>query len=196
MQMRQIRISIIAILVFTFLCGVAYPLLMTMIARASFPGLSEGSLIAINGELKGSALLGQAFTKPGYFQGRPSATDPEYNASGSGASNAGPTNAGFLSQVRKRTDMVRGKYGLAADASIPADLVTASASGLDPHISVESALLQAGLVARERKIELADIEKLIRRHTEKPFLGFWGNERVNVLLLNRDLDLLEKGGHE
>lgn len=196
MQMRQIKISIIAILVFTILCGIAYPLVITVIARTAFPGLSGGSLVTNGGNRIGSVLIGQAFTQPKYFQGRPSATDPEYNGAGSGASNAGPSNAGYLVQVRQRSDRVRVKYGLATDAAIPADLVTASASGLDPHISVDSALLQAGLVARERNMDIGEIEKFVRQHTEKPFLGFWGNERVNVFILNRDLDLLVRGGHE
>lgn len=196
MQMRQIRISIIAILVFTFLCGVAYPLLTTMIARASLPGLSEGSLVTINGDLKGSALIGQIFTQAGHFQGRPSATAPEYNARESAASNAGPSNAKFIAQVRERADRIRKKYGLAPDAKIPADLVTASASGLDPHISVDAALLQAVLIAHERNMDVAEIERLVRLHTEKPLLGFWGNERVNVLLLNREIDSGARDGHD
>jgi K+-transporting ATPase ATPase C chain len=196
MQMRQIKTSIMAILVFTLLCGIAYPLAMTVIARAAFPGLSQGSLITNNGEPAGSALIGQAFTQAGHFRGRPSATDPEYNARGSAASNAGPSNAKFIAQVRERADRVREKYGLAPDAKIPADLVTASASGLDPHISVDAALLQAALIARERNMDVAEIERLVRLHTEAPLFGFWGNERVNVLLLNKELDSAARDGHD
>jgi len=196
MQMREIKISILAVLIFTFLCGVAYPLAMTLIAQVVFPGMSQGSLISNEGGPIGSTLIGQGFKQPRYFQGRPSATDPEYNAGGSGASNSGPSNAKFLEQVRLRVETARGKYGLEADAAVPADLVTASASGLDPHISIESAFLQARLVAKERNLKIEELEKLVISHVERPFLGFWGNERINILLLNRDLDLMAKGAHE
>lgn len=195
MHRKEIKISILAFLIFTFFCGVVYPIAITVIAQMSFPGSSNGSVITNVGGPIGSALIGQSFKQTRYFQGRPSATDPEYNAEGSGASNSGPSNAKFLEQVRARVEALRGKYGLEADASVPADLVTASASGLDPHISVESALLQARLVSRERGLKTEEVENLIMSHVESPFLGFWGNQRVNVLILNRDLDLLE-GKHE
>ena len=194
--MRQIRISITAIFLFTLLCGIIYPAAITAIARGAFPWLSQGSLITAIGKPAGSALIGQAFTKTGYFHGRPSATDPQYNARASAASNAGPTNARFLAQVRERAERLREEHGAAADSAIPADLVTASASGLDPHISLEAALFQVRRVARERKMDVAEIEAIIRQHAEGPFLGFWGKERVNVLLLNRGLDLYQGERHE
>lgn len=188
MNARMIKTSLLVLIGFTILCGIIYPLVMTGIARIVFPEESRGSLIRIDGRTVGSALIGQNFERPGYFYGRPSASDPPYNASGSKASNLGPTNAELLKKVAERMAKIRSREALPPDARIPADLVTASASGLDPHISVEAARLQVRRIARERKSAPEEIERLIERHLEKPFLGFWGSARVNVLRLNLDLD--------
>jgi K+-transporting ATPase ATPase C chain len=140
----------------------------------------------------GSELIGQRFIGPQYFHGRPSATDPAYNASGSGASNFGPTNRKFIEQVSQRMDQVRKENGLHLAEPIPADLVLASASGLDPHITVESAMLQVPRVARARRLPGSRIENLVRQHSEEPLLGIWGKRRVNVLKLNVALDEIQR----
>jgi len=142
-------------------------------------------------QIMGSRFIGQHFTRPAYFHGRPSATDPPYDASNSGGSNLAPSSAKLIVQVQERLQQVRTENGLPLNAPIPADLVLTSASGLDPHISPESAAIQVNRIAAERKIAEADLEKIIRQNTEKPLLGLWGKERVNVLLLNLDLDGLE-----
>ena len=188
MTARLVRTSLLAVIAFTILCGMIYPLFITGIAQLVFPDKSSGSLIQIQGRTVGSVLIGQTFGKPGYFYGRPSATDPPYNAGGSGGSNLGPTNAELIKKVTERVAKIRLREELPADAGIPADLVTASASGLDPHISVDAARLQIRRVARERKIDPALVERLIERHVERPLLGIWGNARVNVLKLNLELD--------
>ena len=136
----------------------------------------------------GSQLIGQLFTSPKYFHGRPSATDPQYDASNSGGSNLAPSSAKLIAQAQARVEQVRTENGLSADAPVPADLVLTSASGLDPHISPLSAALQVKRIAGERKIPEADLEKIIQQNTEQPLLGIWGKERVNVLQLNLALD--------
>ncbi len=188
MDARIFKTSLLVLIAFTVLCGFVYPLFVTGIARIAFPGESRGSLIEAGGRTAGSALIGQAFSRPGYFHGRPSAADPPYNASGSGASNLGPTNAELLKKVSERIARVRQQEGLPPEARVPADLATASASGLDPHISVAAARLQVRRIARERKMDPAQLDTLISRHTEQPFLDIWGSARVNVLKLNLDLD--------
>lgn len=188
MKAQLVRISLLLWFMMTLLCGVVYPLFVTGVSGLAFPGLSGGSLVAGDKGIAGSNLIGQSFTNPGYFHGRPSATNPEYNASGSGGSSLGPSNAELVKKVTERAAAVRQLEKLPEGEKIPADMVTSSASGLDPHISVEAALLQARRIAQERSLNMADVERLISNNTEGPFLGFWGSKRVNVLKLNMALD--------
>ncbi len=188
MKMKLLKTSLFIWAVITVLCGVIYPFFITSLSGLVFPDQSQGSLFENEKGIAGSTLIGQTFTRPEYFHGRLSATDPANNGSGSGASNLGPTNADFIKQVNARVAGVRKLEKLAADAKVPADMVTSSASGLDPHISVESAMLQARRVAGERGMKISDVEKLITQNTEQAFLYFWGSKRVNVLKLNMALD--------
>lgn len=172
----------------TGLTGLAYPLLVTGIGRAFFPGQASGSLVMRDGRAVGSSLIGQSFSDPRYFWGRPSATAPLPNdAAASGGSNLGPTNPALIAAVRGRVDALR-----AADPqntlAIPVDLVTASASGLDPHISPAAALYQAARVARARHLDEAGVRRLVLSQVEAPQWGVLGEARVNVLLLNLALD--------
>lgn len=189
--MKEFQPALRIFLVFTLLTGIVYPLVMTGVAQIAFRRQANGTLVESGGRVIGSELVGQAFTKPEYFHGRPSAND--YDASNSGGSNYGPTSAALMKQVADRVAAVRIENGLPSDAYIPADLVTASASGLDPDISVEGALLQAPRVAKARGLPLSGVESLVRAHVEKPWLGFWGQPRVNVLLLNLSLDKAMSG---
>jgi K+-transporting ATPase ATPase C chain len=176
------------LLALTGVTGVAYPLLVTGIAQLVFPGPANGSLVREGDRVVGSALVGQPFDDPRYFWSRPSATGSfAYNSAASSGSNQGPSSDALLEAVRGRALALR-----AADpgngAPIPVDLVTASSSGLDPHISPAAARFQAGRVARERSLEPARVETLIEEHTEGRFLGLLGEPRVNVLALNLALD--------
>lgn len=175
-------------LVLTALCGLVYPLAMTVCARLLFPRQASGSLITVDGKVEGSELIGQHFEDPRYFWGRPSATPSRpYSAALSSGSNLGPTNPARAQAMEERRKVL-----LAANpgnsATVPLDLLTASASGLDPHISPESAEFQAGRVARLRGIDPDKVRDLVRRHTTRRQLGLLGEPVVNVLLLNQDLD--------
>lgn len=170
--------------------GLAYPLLVTGAARAAFPQQATGSLVLRDGKPVGSALIGQNFSEPGHFWGRPSATSPmPYNAAASGGSNQGPLNPALADAVKARIEALR-----AADpdnlAPVPVDLVTASASGLDPHISPAAARYQAARVARARALPPGQVQALVEQHVEGPWLGLLGEPRVNVLELNLALDAL------
>lgn len=172
----------------TLLVGVLYPLAVTGIGKLAFAGQANGSLIERNGKAVGSRLIGQSFSSPGYFWGRPSATGPmPNNAAGSSGSNLGPLNPALVDAVKGRIAALK-----AADPSnttpIPVDLVTASASGLDPEISVAGAHYQAARVAAARNLPLARVEALLREHTIARSLGFLGEARVNVLQLNLAID--------
>jgi K+-transporting ATPase ATPase C chain len=189
MLRATIRPAVVLFVSLTVVTGVLYPLAVTGVAKVVFPEQAAGSLITRDGKVIGSKLIGQAFTEPKYFWSRPSATGPTpYNAAASSGSNQGPLNPALIDAVRSRIDALR-----AADpgntAPIPVDLVTASASGLDPHISVAAADYQAARVARVRGMDEANVKTLIAQHTNGRVLGFLGEPRVNVLLLNLELDL-------
>jgi K+-transporting ATPase ATPase C chain len=188
MFLKSTRTAIITIALFTLITGVVYPLLVTGVAQVVFPGKANGSLLKQEGRVVGSELIGQQFTDPKYFWSRPSATSPfAYNAAASTGSNYGPLNPALLDGAKKRIQDLR-----AADSSntqpIPIDLVTASGSGLDPHISVAAALYQIGRVARIRNMAEAQVRSLTDQNTEGREFGFLGEARVNVLKLNLALD--------
>lgn len=187
-MLSQLRTALRVLLLLTLVTGVAYPLLVTGIAQAVFPSQAQGSLIVKNGHVVGSALIGQPFDDPKYFWSRPSATSPfADNAGSSSGSNLSPTNPDLVKAVQGRVDALR-----AADpgstARVPVDLVTASASGLDPHISPAAALYQVPRVAKVRRLQPDVVRQMVERHVEGRFLGFLGEPRVNVLALNLALD--------
>ncbi len=169
---------------------VAYVSFVTLVAQITMPDKANGSLLYVDGKLVGSELIGQSFTSPGYFHGRPSAVD--YDTAESAGTNYGPTSAELMEQVNQRIEMVRRENGLPPDVPVPADLVLASGSGLDPHISVEGAILQVQRVATARALPESEVRRLVDQHIEPPQLGFLGQERVNVLKLNLALDELAR----
>ncbi len=183
-----LRTNFVLFIMLTLLLGFAYPAVATLIVQAVFPQQTQGSLITKDGKVLGSELIGQNFSDPKYFWGRLSATSPQaYNATSSSGSNLSPANAALRDAVKTRVEALR-----AADPSntkaIPIDLVTASGSGLDPHISPEAAEWQLQRVAKARNITPQSLEQLIKKHTESRQFGILGEPRVNVLLLNLDLD--------
>ena len=176
------------LVVISVLTGVAYPLLVTGIAQLAFPGTANGSLIAVGGKTMGSALIGQPFDDPKYFWSRPSATSPQpYNAGASAGSNQGTRNPALADAVTARITALRDADPGNA-APVPVDLVTASASGLDPQISPAAAEYQVSRVAKARGLDAAKVRELVAQHTEGRTLGFLGEPRVNVLELNLALD--------
>jgi K+-transporting ATPase ATPase C chain len=188
MMKNEFRPALTLLAILTVVCGVLYPLAVTAIGAVAFPEQAGGSLLRQGGVLRGSRLIGQSFASPQYFWGRPSATSPMAdNAAGSGGSNLGPSNPAQLDAVKARIAALR-----AADpgnsAPIPVDLVTASASGLDPEISLAGARYQAARVARRRGMTLPQVEALIARHSLVQYAGIFGEPRVNVLQLNLALD--------
>jgi potassium-transporting ATPase KdpC subunit len=188
--MSELRTAMLMLLALTSLTGVAYPLAVTGIAQLLFPAQANGSLVMEGGAARGSALIGQAFSDPRYFWSRPSATSPfPDNAATSAGSNFGPTNEKLIDAVKGRIAALR-EADPGNDAPVPVDLVTASASGLDPDISPAAAAFQAGRVARARGIARSQLDDLIAEHTEGRWLGLLGEPRVNVLLLNLALDRL------
>jgi K+-transporting ATPase ATPase C chain len=185
--MKDLKPAILMLIIFTIICGGIYPAVVTVIAQAVFPQQANGSPITDkSGREIGSTLIGQPFTDPKYFWPRPSAsTDFGYNAMASGGSNSGPTNPDYLKTVGARVKALR---DTGVTGPVPADLVQASASGLDPHISPDSALLQVPQVARARGMSEAALRKLVNDRIEERQLGFLGAPRVNVLVLNMELD--------
>ena len=173
------------LLAMTVLTGVAYPAVVTAVAQFVFPSQANGSMIIVNGEAVGSSLIGQAFSQPEYFWGRPSAAGEGYDASASAGSNLGPTDQRLIDRITAEVDRLRAANG---DGPVPVDLVTTSASGLDPDISPEAAEYQVARVATAREMSEEDVRAAVKRHTELPWLGFLGQPRVNVLELNLDLD--------
>ena len=189
----QLRPALVLLALFTVLTGVLYPLLVTGIAQAAFPAQANGSPIERGGQVVGSSLIGQTFTSPGYFWGRPSATTPSpYNAASSNASNLGPSNPALLTAVKDRVAALRAADPDHSNQPVPVDLVTTSASGLDPHISPAAALLQVHRVARVRGLPQERVRALVLAQTQPRTLGIWGEPRINVLLLNLALDRLAR----
>ncbi|MGZ3586885.1 MAG: potassium-transporting ATPase subunit KdpC [Candidatus Limnocylindrales bacterium] len=184
--LRLVRAPLLIFGLLAVLTGLVYPLAMTAVAQVAFPGQANGSLITVDGRVVGSILIGQSFTDPKYFWGRPSAAGKDgYDANGSGGSNLGPTNQALIDQVTKSlADLEAANHS----TSIPVDLVTTSASGLDPQISPQGAEVQVARVAQARSIGEDVVRAAVARHTEGSVLGFLGQPRVNVLALNLDLD--------
>jgi potassium-transporting ATPase KdpC subunit len=188
-MLTDLRRGAVALVAFTILVGLAYPLLMLGVGQAAFGGAADGSLVrGADGRVVGSRLIGQAFDAPGYFWGRPSAAGDGYDAGASGASNLGPTSRTLADTVRERVEALLAAHPGATAADIPAELVTASGSGLDPHISPAAAAFQVDRVAAARRLEVARVRELVREHTQGRDLGFLGEPRVNVLELNLALD--------
>lgn len=186
--MRTLRIAVQATFVTLLLTGIVYPLAMTGMATMLFPGKAHGSLVRdAHGRVVGSELIGQVFTNPGYFQGRPSAAGAGYDATASGGSNLGPTSAKLRDRAKADVERLR-KENPDAPLPIPAELVTASASGLDPDLSPAAALWQTKRVARARGVSEARVQAIVADLTEGRQLGFLGEPRVNVLALNLALD--------
>lgn len=182
---RNLLVATLMTLVTTVLFGVAYPLLVTGLAQLFFPDKANGQIIRKNDKIVGSRIIGQPFTAAGYFHSRPSAAGTGYEATASGGSNLAPTNKALIARVQGDVEKLKAEN---PGTPIPIDLVTASASGLDPHLSPAAAGFQIPRVARERGMSEAEVQTLVRKHTQQRQFGFLGEPRVNVLELNLDLD--------
>jgi len=182
---KNLLTAVLMTIVTTLLLGVAYPLVVTGLAQVMFRDKANGQLIERGGKIIGSRIIGQAFSSPGYFRPRPSAAGTGYDAANSGGTNLGPTNKKLIDAVRSAVDAARKEN---PSAPVPVDLVTSSASGLDPHISPAAALFQLTRVARERGVPETEIRRLVDVHTEGRQFGFLGEPVVNVLELNLALD--------
>jgi K+-transporting ATPase ATPase C chain len=183
--LRALRPALGVLLVLTFITGILYPLAITLAGAVVFPDQASGSLVKVDGVVVGSRLIGQAFDDPRYLWGRPSAAGAGYDGMASGGSNLAPTNAALIERVTADLERLRAAHG---DAPVPVELVTTSASGLDPHVSPEAARYQATRIAAARGIPVADVQAAIDRHTDRPLGGLFGAPVVNVLLVNMDLD--------
>jgi K+-transporting ATPase ATPase C chain len=187
-MLKELRPAVVSFVLLTLLTGIAYPLLVTGISQATMSNQANGSLIIKDGKPIGSSLIGQSFSDPKYFWSRPSATSPmPNNASASSGSNLGPTNPALMDAVKARVQALR-DADPDSKQSVPVDLVTTSASGLDPHISPAAAEYQVSRVARIRNINADSLRKLVEEHTEGRQFGIFGEPRVNVLELNLALD--------
>lgn len=186
-MLKEFRPALMVLLVMTVLAGLAYPLAITLAAKILFPRQAGGSLIEHEGRLAGSALIGQSFTQPRYFHGRPSAAGDGYDAANSGGSNLAPTSRKLVTAVRERAQSLSQSSG---GKPIPIDLVTASGSGLDPHISPAAAFIQISRIAKARGAAEEDVRRLAEKHIEYRTLGLLGEPRVNVLRLNLALDAM------
>jgi len=185
---KELEVALRMTIVTLVLTGLAYPLFMTGVAEAAFPHRANGSLVTVDGRLVGSELIAQGFKKPGYFQPRPSAAGNDgYDPTSSSGSNLGPTSQKLRDRVAGDLKRLQGENP-DAPGPVPIELVTASGSGLDPHLSPEAALWQAPRVAAARAVALSDVQALVRAHVEGRTFGFLGEPRVNVLMLNLDLD--------
>jgi potassium-transporting ATPase KdpC subunit len=191
---KELLISVVmTVALIVLVCGV-YPVAVFAMAQGLFPGKANGSIVYHNGTAVGSELLGQRFENPKYFHSRPSAAGTGYDGMASGGSNLGPTSKDLRDKVQERVKKYREENDLAEGTLVPADAVTASGSGLDPHISVENALLQSARVAKVRGRDVVRVNELIRKHTEWRTMGLLGEPRVNVLQLNLALDQEKKSG--
>jgi K+-transporting ATPase ATPase C chain len=186
--MREFTRAILIFATMTVLLGLAYPFAITGISQFLFPQKANGSIIVLDNRVVGSSLIGQNFTHPKYFHGRPSALEKPYDASNSGGTNFGPSNAKFLEEVGNRVEKARKENILDPGTPVPADFVLASASGLDPHISIEAAILQVPRVAKTRGLQESEVQDALQKTAEGPLFGFLGNGRINVLRLNMSLD--------
>ncbi len=186
--LSEFRASVVAIISLAVLCCGLYPVIVWGIAQAVFPDMANGSLLTAGGKVVGSSLIGQGFSGSGYFHPRPSAAGQGYDAASSSGTNLGPTSKKLIEDVKQRVADYRAENGLPPGILVPADAVTSSASGLDPHISPANANLQAGRVAAARGMAKEDVLRRVLAHTEGRTLGIFGEPRVNVLMLNLDLD--------
>lgn len=187
--LQEVKVSLLAALaLLVILCGL-YPLVVWGVAQVAFPSQANGSLVEVKGKIVGSSLLAQNFSSPKYFRPRPSAAgDTGYDGASSGGSNLGPLSQKLSDQVKERVEKYRAENNLPAGTLVPADAVTASGSGLDPHLSLQNAGLQAGRVAKARNLSEDKVKGLISQHTSGPDWGLFGEPRVNVLRLNLALD--------
>ena len=184
-MMKELKRALVIFGTLALVLGIIYPLVITGISQVAFPYQANGEMITVNGNIVGSALIGQSFDGPQYFQGRPSSID--YNASTSGGSNYGPTNQKLIDRVNETINAIKANDNLQANATIPSDMVLASGSGLDRYISVENALIQVPRIAKTRNISESVIHNLVQQNQETPFPGI-GQPVVNVLKLNIALD--------
>jgi potassium-transporting ATPase KdpC subunit len=189
---RQLRPALLALAVFTVLTGLIYPLAVTVVAQTAFGRSADGSIVRVDGQAVGSELIGQSFSQPQYFHPRPSAAGEGYDAAASSGSNLGPNDSGLLAAVAERAAAYRAENGLDDSRLVPVDAVTASASGLDPMISVANARIQATRVARERGLDPTIVLAVVADQTVGRVAGVLGDPGVNVLLLNVALDDLER----
>jgi potassium-transporting ATPase KdpC subunit len=188
--MKDLITSVLMILVLTVSLGILYPLAVWGVSQVMFPHQANGSLIVKNGKVVGSELIGQTFTSPGYFHSRPSVARNGYDAGASSGSNLGPTSKKLMMRISGDAESMQAEN---PNAKIPADLVTTSGSGLDPHISPAAAEFQIPRVAKERGMSETPVREIVKKHTQSRDFGFLGEPRVNVLLLNLELDTISRG---